>query len=402
MPDPKTIRICHLGKYYAPAIGGIETHVQTLARAQSRLGAEVRVLCINHQSLQRGQTSGNAVVTERDCRVQIRRLRTRGRFARADFCANARNELLRLSREQMDIFHLHAPNPTMMLALASIAPQTPLVVTHHSDIVRQKLLYKLFHPFEQRVLKRASRILATSAAYCSGSSVLSRYSDKVEVCPFGVDLNPFLAPSAAALKFEQRLRDRYGKPLWLSVSRLVYYKGLEVGIQALRRVPGRWMVVGSGALEEKLRAEATRHGVANRIVWKSHLTDDELAGAYRAATALWFPSNFRSEAFGLVQVEAMASGCPVINCEIRDSGVPWVSRHDETGLTVPINDAVRFADAAARLLDTPGLRDRLVAGAKARAIREFDHRIMAARSLEIYKEILRQKTVERRRHRKAA
>src|SRR5262249_28666229 len=114
----------------------------------------------------------------------------------------------------------------------------------------------------------------------------------------------------------------------------------------------------------------------------------EIVPYYLAADAFWFPSNARSEAFGLVQVEAMASGCPVINTAIPHSGVPWVSRHDETGLTVPVNDPCALAAAARRLLEEPGLRDRLTAAARRRAADEFDHRVMARRSLEVYGSVL--------------
>ena len=109
---------------------------------------------------------------------------------------------------------------------------------------------------------------------------------------------------------------------------------------------------------------------------------------YNAAYAFWFPSNARSEAFGLVQLEAMASGCPVINTAIPHSGVTWVSRHLETGLTVPMNDPDALAQAARRLLGEPGLRDRLSVAARIRVVKEFDHRVMAKRSLAIYRNIL--------------
>jgi rhamnosyl/mannosyltransferase len=124
------------------------------------------------------------------------------------------------------------------------------------------------------------------------------------------------------------------------------------------------------------------------VAWLGHVTPDELAGAYQAAAALWFPSNARSEGFGLVQVEAMASGCPVINTAVPDSGVSWVSRNEVTGLTVPINDAPALAAATRRLLDEPGLRDRLAAGARRRAADEFGAEVMAERSLEIYRTVL--------------
>jgi rhamnosyl/mannosyltransferase len=116
----------------------------------------------------------------------------------------------------------------------------------------------------------------------------------------------------------------------------------------------------------------------------------EIIPYYLAADAFWFPSVAKSEAFGLVQVEAMACGTPVINAAIPHSGVPWVrvSRHGETGLTVPVDDPSALAAAARRLMDEPGLRDRLGAAARARAAREFDHRVMARRSLALYEAVL--------------
>ncbi len=128
--------------------------------------------------------------------------------------------------------------------------------------------------------------------------------------------------------------------------------------------------------------------MAERTIWLGYRGFDEVVGAYHAATALWFPSNARSESFGLVQVEAMASACPVINTAIPGSGVPWVSRHEESGLTVPMDDAEALAQSANRLLTESGLRERLAAGARARACREFDHRLMAVRCLSAYRSIL--------------
>ena len=147
-------------------------------------------------------------------------------------------------------------------------------------------------------------------------------------------------------------------------------------------------MIGDGPLEAELRRLATDRGVADRIVWRGRADPDELVGAYHAATALWFPSNARSEAFGLVQVEALASGCPVINCAIPASGVSWVSPHEETGLTMPVNDPAALAAAARRVLDEPGLRSRLADNGRRRASQEFDYREMGRRSLEIYQRAL--------------
>jgi rhamnosyl/mannosyltransferase len=190
------------------------------------------------------------------------------------------------------------------------------------------------------------------------------------------------------MDWSKRLRHVHGGPLWLSVGRLVYYKGLHNALEALRHVPGKWLVVGDGPLESELRQRAIQLGVAERVVWMGRASAAALGGAYLAATALWFPSNARSEGYGLVQVEALASGCPVINTAIAGSGVPWVSRDGETGITVPVNNPAALAAAARRLLDEPGLRERLAAAGRARAQREFGHRLMASRSLEFYRQAL--------------
>jgi rhamnosyl/mannosyltransferase len=219
----------------------------------------------------------------------------------------------------------------------------------------------------------------------------------VRSLPLGLDLSSFTSPSQEALEWERRLRPHDGAPLWLVVGRLVYYKGLPTALDALARLPGRLLVIGSGPLERQLRATAASLGVADRIQWVPYAENEMLVGAYRAATALWFPSNARSEGFGLVQVEAMASGCPVINTAIEGSGVPWVSRDGESGFTVAVDDPGSFAAAARRLLDDADLARRLRDGAVARARREFDRDVMVRRSMRLYDEAIHGSRSARRR-----
>ena len=325
---------------------------------------------------------------EDDGPVRVLRVGRRANLAKLDIAPGLSATLRRVLCDPPDLWHLHTPNPTMMLAVLADARIRPLIVTHHSDIVRQRRLRRAFGPVERAVYRRASRIFATSAAYIGGSELLQSFADKVTVVPLGIDATPFCEPNANAFECAARLRAQYGAPLWLAVGRLIYYKGLPAALEALKHVPGKLLVLGTGPLEVELKRKADALGVAERVIWHGSATRDELAGAYHAATALWFPSTARSEGFGLVQVEAMAAGCPVINTAIAGSGVPWVCRHEREGFTAPVGDAVAFAALANRMLH-PGERARLASGGRIRAAAEFDHRVMAERTLAAYRDALR-------------
>ncbi len=371
------LRVCHLGKYYPPASGGIETHLQTLAQNQARLGLDVEVLCINHRT---GPT-----VREMDGPVKVTRFAPRLAAKKLEFSW----ELLRALRTvEADVLHMQVPNPTMIVACLLARPRPPLVVTYQSDVVKQRVLGALFQPLERLFYRRVRRVLPTSPPYAEGSEFLQRYRDRIQVLPMGLDLQPYTDPSAEDQERAREIQRTYPGPLWLACGRLIYYKGLHNGIQALAQVPGTLLIVGDGPERAKLEAESTRIGLADRVVFVGELPYRKIVPYYLAATAFWFPSNARSEAFGLVQVEAMASGCPVLNTHIPASGVPWVSRHEESGLTVPMDDPEALAAAARRLLDEPGLRERLGRAGRERALREFDCRVMAQRSVQAYEAVL--------------
>ncbi len=372
--------------------GGIETHVQTLARAQADLGAEVSVLCVNGLNKKKSQCLRTKTIKELDNNVEVTSLGRLFSLARFDLCPDLPRRISELVNQSNTIIHVHTPNPTMLTALMALRPQMPLVITHHSDIIKQRVLKYAFRPIEHVVYSQASRILTTSFEYIEGSKFLRLYKNSLSALPLGLDCSEYAQPSKAALSYSRHLKETYGSPIWLSVGRLVYYKALHVAIEALASVPGTLLIIGTGPLEKELKNQAKQLGVEHRIVWLGRVSADELTGAYRAATALWFPSNVRSEGFGLVQIEAMASGCPVINANIVCSGVPWVSRHEKEGLTIPINDPVALAQAAKRLLNEPNLRDRLAKARRDRSCKEYDHLTMAQRSFEIYEQVLSKET----------
>lgn len=388
----RALRVCHLGKFYPPAPGGIESHVRALARAQAALGAEVEVVCVNHL------TEAGTDLTWRpwlrsvdseewDESVRVIRLGRVLGFSRLELCPSL-SRVLRQRMRWADVVHVHAPNVTMYLGLLAQRLRVPLVVTHHSDIVKQRHLAVAFGPVERHTLRRASLVLATSDGYAAGSDTLSAHTAKVRVLPLGLPLEPYLQPGPKAYAFRDALTAEYGGPLWLFVGRLTYYKGLHIAIAALKHVPGKLMLVGKGPLEKAISKLADGLGVSDRLVWREYLEPEELVGAYLAATALWLPSTARGEGFGLVQVEAMAAGCPVINTSLPGSGVSWVSQHEVSGLTVPPGDEFALAAAAHRFLADDALRQRLSQGACRRAQAEFGDDTMARRSLKYYEALL--------------
>jgi rhamnosyl/mannosyltransferase len=354
----------------------MEAHVRTLARAQAALGARVQVMCVNHEP---GPTR-----IERDGHVVVVRCRRLASAAKIDICPAI---LPCLAKLDVDILHVHVPNPSMILAVLLARPRLPMVVTYQSDHVRQRIRGALFRPLERQFYRNVRAILTTSPHYMAGSAFLQARADKIVVLAMGIDSQPFLDPSAEDCAETDRILRRYPSPLWLTCGRLTYYKGLIHAIRAMRRIPGTLLIIGDGPERRGLEAEARNLHLSERVAFLGSVT--QVVPYYHAAFAFWFPSSARSEAFGLVQLEAMASGCPVINTAIPYSGVSWVSRHEETGLTVPMNDPEALADAARRLLAERGLRDRLSAAARLRAVNEFDHRVMAERSLDIYQKVLR-------------
>ena len=285
-----------------------------------------------------------------------------------------------IRRSGADVVHFHHPNPTAVLSYLASGRRGPLVVTYHSDIIRQRVLGALFTPVLHRFLRGAHAILASSPDYARSSPVLRAHGERVRIVPFGIRAEAF---GTADPETVARLRARYGPRMVLAVGRLVYYKGFDYLVRAMQAVDGRLVILGDGPLRAPLEALAAELGVAHRVTLAGAVP--ELAPNYHAAEVFALPAVARSEAFGLVQLEAMAAGLPVVNTRI-DSGVPFVSRDGESGITVAPADVRALAGALGRLLDDPALRARLGQGARERVRREFGLRRMVADTLALYRE----------------
>jgi rhamnosyl/mannosyltransferase len=291
-----------------------------------------------------------------------------------------------IRRSDADIVHLHLPNPMAVLAYLASRHRGKLVITYHSDVVRQKFLGRAFQPILYRLLKRCSAIIATSPNYAATSQVLIDFRDRCHVIPYGISLEQFQQPDRTTV---EQIRRQYGERLVLSVGRLVYYKGFEYLIRAMTKVQGRLLIIGDGPLRNSLEALARECNIADRVVFLGEVQNEDTIPYYHAADLFALASVARSEAFGIVQLEAMACGKPVINTQL-DSGVPFVSLDGISGLTVAPTDSEALAVAINKLLDNAELRAQYGEAARRRVYEEFSLDVMTRRMLQLYRQVIGQ------------
>lgn len=350
--------------YYPPVIGGIEGHVHLLAHGLKARGVDVSVLVSN--------TSAR-LVRENIGGIPVTKVPQLGRFASAPINATLPFWINRLGRDA-DILHFHFPNPTAELSYLVSRINCKVVVTYHSDIVRQAQLAKLYAPFLLKFFIKAHTIIATSPNYIESSTVLKRFRNKCTVIPLGIDTHRFEAGKQDLVRIEQ-IRKEHGSPLVVFVGRFRYYKGLHVLIDAMKTVRGRLLLIGSGPLESQLRSQVASAGSDRKICFLGELSDEEVAAHLHASDVLTLPAIWRSEAFGIAQLEAMACGVPVVSTELG-TGTSFLNQHGETGWVVPPNDSQALAAALNDLLENPERRKTMGQAALARAQGLFSKEIM--------------------------
>ena len=377
------MRILHLGKYYAPERGGIESYTQALCEWAAANGHAVAALV--HQRPGIWRTTRDAVNG-----IDVRRVACIAAPVYTPLSPTYPLELSRALRElEPDVLHLHLPNPSCFALLASArARRIPWVVHWHSDIPpdapdwRLRAGYRIYKPFEQALLKRAAAIAATSDAYLNASVALAPWRAKARVIALG-------AGDIAPPPPRQDLWPDGDGVRWLAVGRLSHYKGLDVLLRALADVPeARLAIIGEGECANALRETAAECGVANRVRFVGAVDDATLLAAYAAADAFVLPSLNRGEAFGLVLLEAMRARLPVVASAIPGSGIGEVVADGETGLLVPPGDADALASALVRLRDAD-LRARMGARGRERFEARFTLERSAQRWLALYEDVLR-------------
>ena len=341
----KKLRVLQVNKLYAPVIGGVEQVVQTLSEGL-RDRADVTVLVCN----QKGKTTTDVVNG-----IKVIRAASPGKLFSMPLSLSFFLQFKKLSREA-DIVQFHMPFPLGDLAQMLFGYRGKVAVFWHSDVVRQKRLLKLYKPLMRAFLKRADVIMAATEGHFDGSEQLAPYKDKCVVVPYGIDADEYVKDATIDRVLPEKKK---GLADVLFVGRLVYYKGVDVLLRAAAKADNAQLtIVGDGPLLDELKALARELGIQSRVFFWGQRSDADVKACMRDCDVFVLPSVHNSEAFGLVQLQAMCFAKPVINTNLP-TGVPHVSLHQKQGLTVSPGDAEQLADAIGRLCNDPDYANRL-------------------------------------------
>lgn len=367
------MKVLQVNKLYYPHTGGIENVVRDLALG---LNDKVRLEVLVANERLKTETA----ILEG---VKVTRVASFGRLQSAPIVPTFP---LWLRKKRADIYHFHSPFPTGELSYLMARPKGKLVLTYHSDIIRQKKLLKLYGPFLRSFLRKVDVVIAASPQMIENSPFLAPVAYKCRVIPYGIDVDKFALTSPVTDKIAG-LKHRHGERSVLFVGRLIYYKGIEYLIEAMAKVNANLVIVGTGPLEMKMRELAQTLGVARRVDFVGAVSDEELAAYYHACKLLVLPSIEPSEAFGLVQLEAHVCGKPVVSTALP-TGVQFANQDRVTGLVVPPRDVEALAQAINRILDDPVLYEKYSRQAKERVMREFTKERMIERVYALYEELV--------------
>ena len=264
----------------------------------------------------------------------------------------------------------------------------PTVVTYHSDIVKQKMLLRLYRPLKNRFLGSVDRIVATSPNYLATSPVLNRYRAKVVEITYGLDKSTYPTPAPDTMA-RWRLKFGEGQRFFLFVGMLRYYKGLHILLDALQDTGYPVVIVGSGPVEAELKKHAAQLGL-NHVHFLGMLPDEDKVALLHLCYGVIFPSHLRSEAFGISLLEGAMYGKPMISSEIG-TGTTFVNIGGETGLVVPPSDPAALRQAMRYLWEHPDEAAEMGKRAEARYWKLFTAEQMVRSYAELYNDVMKQR-----------
>lgn len=374
----KKLKVLQINKLYYPVTGGVERVVQQIAEGlQDKTDMKVLVC----------QPKGKTVY-EKINGVVVCRQKSIGMIGNLPIPFGFFYRFRKMAKGR-DIIHIHMPFPFADIAYLLSGYKGKIVLWWHSDVVRQKKMMVFYRPFMELLLKRADKIIVATKGHIEGSFYLKPYYKKCCIIPFGVDR---VIEEDADKYFTIRKRKELSKEIYkkqdinfLFIGRLVYYKGCKILLEAFRNVENATLtIVGSGPLETELKNYVKQYHMEKKVIFTGYVEDEKLPFYFKQCDVFVLASIARSEAFGLVQIEAMSYGKPVINTNLP-SGVPYVSLHGKTGLTVEPESAAAMEKAIFWMIEHPKERQEMGENARIRVKEEFclDH--MLNKVYELYK-----------------
>lgn len=361
-----SLKILQVNKFYHPDIGGVETVVKQYAESVTN-DHEVTVLCIN-------KTLSYKTKKETINDVVVIRSSSMGTFFSMPVSLSFFIRFIKLFRK-FDIIHFHEPFPLGSLLSFLISNKRKVMVTWHSDIIKQKFLKNIVELFQINLCRKASIISTTSPNLLNFSKVLSKFKEKVVILPLSISITESISQSD----------DNY----ILYLGRLSYYKGIDVLLEAyeMATTDMRLLIVGdgdksiAGQINEYSNKTDKKITFINRFV-----TEEEKNSFLKNCSFFVLPSIEASEAFAIIQLEAMIHGKAVINTNLP-TGVPFVSVHRETGLTVTPNDSQQLAEAIDTLANNKNLRNTLGQEGRKRVVNKFSDQEIIKRLETEYKKM---------------
>jgi len=355
------MKILHVYKDYYPVVGGIENHLRILAEGLAKRGHEVTVLVCHPANRTEIETLNGVKV------IRAARLRT---VASTPLSVELPTLL---AQEQPDLTHLHFPYPVGELSHWLNRRRGCTVISYHSDVVRQRAVGALYKPLMRWGLRQAHALLATSPNYVVSSPELVRLANRCLVVPIGIDVDRFARPP----------HTHRSRRTLLFVGRHRYYKGLDDLLKAMPDIQGDLLVAGDGPMRAEWERMTLELKLSQKVKFVGNVPDEDLPALYRSVDAFVLPASARSEAYGIVLVEAMAAGLPCLTTELG-TGTSYVVQPEVTGLVVPARTPAALAEAANHLLANDSVRRRMSEAAQHRAQSEFRQEVMLDRIEAVY------------------
>ena len=368
------MNVLHVYRTYFPTTqGGLEEVIRQICANTQHHGVTSRVLSL-------ASTPPATPLVREEATVYIEK-----KHLEVSSCSISLSAL-RTFRELVDwadIVQYHFPWPFADVLHLLGHVTKPCILTYHSDIVRQRFLSFFYTPLMNRFLAAMDRIVCTSPNYFATSPVLSRFEDKVEVIPIGLDSSAYFAEGR---ELQSDRVETIGPPYFLFIGVLRYYKGLHILLEAMKGAPYRVVIVGSGPTERSLKEQASSLALDN-VVFAGHISDGEKISLLKNARAIVFPSYLRSEAFGVTLLEGAMFSRPLISTEVG-SGTSHVNIHQETGLVVAPGSAKALRRAMDRLYEDEALARRMGEAANRRYQALFTGKLMGERYFSLYQDVL--------------